>query len=186
MMAMKPLTVPAVGGFPFDGEFLRKVERLELVARKMFRGLVRGEHAARRRGHGLEFADFRGYRPGDDFRHIDWNIYSRLDQLFLKLHAAEEDVTLHLLVDASASMGFGEPSKFDHARKLAAAQGRALSAQQATKDFPRQELEPLQLVQELVVEDRIAAGNKSVERLHRRGLRWLRRALCLARWAFRG
>jgi uncharacterized protein (DUF58 family) len=120
-MAMKPLTVPAVGGFPFDGEFLRKVERLELVARKMFRGLVRGEHAARRRGHGLEFADFRGYRPGDDFRHVDWNIYSRLDQLFLKLHAAEEDVTLHLLVDVSASMSFGEPSKFDQARRLAAA-----------------------------------------------------------------
>ena len=74
-----------------------------------------------RRGRGLEFSDFRQYRPGDDFRHIDWNIYSRLDQLFLKLHASEEDLTLHLIVDASASMGFGEPSKFDHARRLAAA-----------------------------------------------------------------
>src|SRR5687767_509698 len=105
----------------FDDEFLRKLERLELLARKMFRGLLRGEHATPRRGRGLEFSDFRHYRPGDDFRHIDWNIYSRLDQLFLKLHASEEDLTLHLIVDASASMGFGEPSKFDHARRLAAA-----------------------------------------------------------------
>ena len=105
----------------FDDEFLRKLERLELTARKIFRGLLRGEHATSRRGGGLEFSDFRHYRPGDDFRHIDWNIYSRLDQLFLKLHASEEDVTLHLVVDASASMGFGAPSKFDHARKLAAA-----------------------------------------------------------------
>lgn len=105
----------------FDDEFLHKLERLELLARKMFRGLLRGEHATLRRGRGLEFSDFRHYRPGDDFRHIDWNVYSRLDQLFLKLHASEEDLTLHLVVDASASMRFGTPSKFDHARKLAAA-----------------------------------------------------------------
>jgi len=107
----------------FDAEFRRKLERLQLLARKILRGLLRGEHAAARRGRGLEFHDFRGYRPGDDFRHIDWNIYARLDQLFLKLHASDEDLTLHLIVDASASMGFGEPSKFDHARKLAAALG---------------------------------------------------------------
>lgn len=116
------MNAPAAGGAPvFDGEFLRKLEQLELLARKIFRGLLRGEHTTSRRGRGLEFADFRHYRPGDDFRYIDWNIYSRLDQLFLKLHASEEDVTLHLVLDASASMGFGEPSKFDHARRLAAA-----------------------------------------------------------------
>lgn len=119
---MNPLNVPTAGNaLVFDDEFLRKLQQLELLARKIFRGLLRGEHATSRRGRGLEFHDFRRYRPGDDFRHIDWNIYSRLDQLFLKLHASEEDVTLHLIVDASASMGFGEPSKFDHARKLAAA-----------------------------------------------------------------
>ena len=121
-MAMKPLNAPAAGNaFVFDDEFLRKLEQLELLARKIFRGLLRGEHTTSRRGRGLEFSDFRHYRPGDDFRHIDWNIYSRLDQLFLKLHASEDDVTLHLVLDASASMGFGEPSKFDHARRLAAA-----------------------------------------------------------------
>ncbi len=105
----------------FDETFLRKLEQLELLARKIFRGLLRGERTTQRRGHGLEFADFRHYRPGDDFRHIDWNIYSRLDQLFLRLHACEDDATLHLIVDTSASMGFGDPSKFDHARRLAAA-----------------------------------------------------------------
>jgi len=111
----------ATDALVFDDEFLRKLERIELTARKMFRGQLRGEHATPRRGRGLDFIDFRRYRPGDDVRHIDWNVYSRLDRLFLKLYAAEEDVTLHLLLDASASMGFGEPAKFDHARRLAAA-----------------------------------------------------------------
>ena len=122
---MQAMTSPgpstAAGGVVFDDEFRRKLERLELLARRLLRGLLRGDRTASRRGRGLEFHDFRSYRPGDDFRHIDWNIYARLDQLFLKVHASEEDLTLHLLVDASASMGFGEPSKFDHARRLAAA-----------------------------------------------------------------
>ncbi|MGI9302887.1 MAG: DUF58 domain-containing protein [Gammaproteobacteria bacterium] len=105
----------------FDPEFLRKLERLELLARKIFRGLVRGEHSTRHRGRGLEFSDYRRYQSGDDLRYIDWNIFSRLDRLFLKLYASDEDLTLHLLIDCSASMGFGEPLKFDYARKLAAA-----------------------------------------------------------------
>ena len=105
----------------FDSAFLRKLERLELVAKKIFRGQLRGEHTTARRGRGLEFSDYRRYRPGDDFRHIDWNIYSRLDKLFLRLYTAEEDVTLHLLLDCSASMAFGEPSKFNYAQRLAAA-----------------------------------------------------------------
>jgi len=109
------------GGPLFDTAFLARLERLELLARKVFRGHLRGERTAPRRGRGLEFSDFRRYRPGDDLRHLDWNIYSRLDRLFLKLYAAEEDITLHLLLDASASMGFGTPRKFDHARRLAAA-----------------------------------------------------------------
>ncbi|MPZ43961.1 MAG: DUF58 domain-containing protein [Betaproteobacteria bacterium] len=121
-MAMTPRTAPAAGReLVFDDAFLHKLEQLELLARKIFRGLLRGERTTSRRGRGLEFSDFRHYWPGDDFRHIDWNIYSRLDQLYLKLHASEEDVTLHLIVDSSASMAFGEPSKFDHARRLAAA-----------------------------------------------------------------
>jgi uncharacterized protein (DUF58 family) len=105
----------------FDAEFLRKLERLEVLANKIFRGLIRGEHATPRRGRGIEFADFRRYRPGDDLRYIDWNIFARLDRLFLKLYTSEEDLTLHVLMDASASMDFGNPRKFDYARKLAAA-----------------------------------------------------------------
>ena len=105
----------------FDAEFLRKLERVELLSRKLFKGMLRGERTTRRRGRGLEFTDFRPYRPGDDVRHIDWNILSRLDRLFLKLYASEEDISLHLLIDASRSMSFGNPSKFDHARRIAAA-----------------------------------------------------------------
>jgi len=105
----------------FDAEFLRKLERLELLARKVFRGLIRGEHSTPRRGRGIEFADFRRYRPGDDLRYIDWNIFARLDRLFLKLYASEEDLTLHVLLDTSSSMSFGEPLKHDYARQLAAA-----------------------------------------------------------------
>ena len=107
----------------FDAEFLRKLERLEWVARKVLRGLPRGERNTARRGRGQEFNDFRRYQPGDDFRYIDWNIFSRLDRLVVKLYTSEEDMTLHIVLDCSASMGFGEPSKFDYARRLAAALG---------------------------------------------------------------
>ena len=110
-------------GFAFDGDFLRKLERLEWLARKPLRGLPRGERTTARRGRGLDFNDFRRYQPGDDFRYIDWNIFSRLDRLVVKLYASEEDLTLHLVLDCSASMGFGDPSKFDYARRLAAALG---------------------------------------------------------------
>lgn len=105
----------------FDTAFLRKLERLELLARKLFRGQIRGEQSVHRQGRGLEFTDFRRYQPGDDLRYIDWNIFSRFDRLFLKLFATEEDLTLHLLVDASASMGLGVQPKFDYARRLTAA-----------------------------------------------------------------
>lgn len=109
------------GASLFDDIFLRKLERLDLLAQKVFRGQLRGEHSTPRRGRGIEFSDFRRYRPGDDVRHIDWNIYSRLDRLFLKLYATEEDISLHVLMDASASMSIGSPSKFDHARRIGAA-----------------------------------------------------------------
>lgn len=105
----------------FEPDFLRKLERLELLARKVLRGWSRGDHVTSGRGRGLELTDFRRYQSGDDLRYIDWNIFSRLDQLFLKLHANEEDVTLHIALDASASMGFGSPTKFDYARQVAAA-----------------------------------------------------------------
>jgi uncharacterized protein (DUF58 family) len=107
----------------FDGDFLKKLEYLSLVSRRLYRGEARGGHASPRRGASVDFADYRGYQPGDDFRFIDWNIFARLDRLFVKLFAEEEDLSVHLLLDASRSMAFGSPRKMDYARRLAAALG---------------------------------------------------------------
>ena len=107
----------------FDQEFLRKLESLAFLSRRLHRGQSRGAHASVRRGTSLDFADFRGYQPGDDFRTIDWGIYGRLDRLVVRLYAEEEDLSVHLLLDASASMSFGAPPKIDYARRLAAALG---------------------------------------------------------------
>ena len=107
----------------FDAEFMRKLETLRLLARKVFRSPQQGERTTLRRGTSLEFSDYRRYHPGDDFRYIDWNVYSRLDRLFLKVFTAEEDLTIHLLVDTSQSMRLGTPPKLDYARRVAAALG---------------------------------------------------------------
>jgi uncharacterized protein (DUF58 family) len=107
----------------FTPEFLAQLERLSLLSRRTFRGSVKGERRSPRRGHSVEFADYRAYGHGDDLRYVDWNIYGRLDRLHVKLFVDEEDLCLHLLVDASASMGFGAPSKLDHAARLAGALG---------------------------------------------------------------
>ncbi len=104
-------------------QLLSQLERLELVSRKIFRGRMKGERRSRRRGQSVEFADFRNYVPGDDTRFIDWNLYARLDRLFLKLFMEEEDLHFYALVDTSASMDFGEPTKLHFAKQLAAALG---------------------------------------------------------------
>ena len=105
----------------FDAEFMHKLETLHFLARKVFRGQSHGERTTLRRGMSLEFSDYRRYQAGDDFRYVDWNVYSRLDQLFLKVFTAEEDLTIHLLVDTSQSMQVGDPSKLDYAKRVAAA-----------------------------------------------------------------
>lgn len=102
---------------------LQRLERLELVSRKIFRGRMKGERISRRKGQSVEFADFRNYVPGDDLRLIDWNLYARLDQLFLKLFQEEEDLHFYALIDTSASMNFGTPNKLRVAKQLAAALG---------------------------------------------------------------
>jgi hypothetical protein len=105
-----------------DPEFLRKLERLRIRARRAFPGLTRGERRSTRKGSSVEFSDFRQYQLGDDFRHIDWNIYARLERLMLRRFIEEEDLRIDLLIDCSGSMHFGEPlSKLDYARKAAAA-----------------------------------------------------------------
>jgi uncharacterized protein (DUF58 family) len=105
----------------FDAEFMRKLETLRFLARKVFRGQSHGDRTTLRRGMSLEFSDYRRYHAGDDFRYVDWNVYSRLDQLFLKVFTAEEDLTVHLLVDTSESMRVGDPPKLDYAKRVAAA-----------------------------------------------------------------
>jgi uncharacterized protein (DUF58 family) len=105
----------------FDEGFMSRLEYLEIVAKRAFRGSHAGIRHSRRLGAGLEFADHRRYSPGDDFRHIDWNVYARLGKLLLRLYEEEEDLTVYLLVDSSASMGLGDGAKFDQARRLAAA-----------------------------------------------------------------
>ena len=107
----------------FGSEFLAQLERLALVSRRTFRGSVKGERRSPRRGHSVEFADYRAYGIGDDLRYVDWNVYGRLDRLHVKLFVDEEDLCLHLLVDASASMAFGRPTKLEYAVRLAAALG---------------------------------------------------------------
>jgi uncharacterized protein (DUF58 family) len=107
----------------FTPEFLAQLERLSLLSRRVFRGSVKGERRSPRRGHSVEFADYRQYGIGDDLRYVDWNIYGRLDRLHVKLFVDEEDLCLHLVVDGSASMGFGTPSKLEYATRLAAALG---------------------------------------------------------------
>lgn len=102
-------------------QLLARLERLELVSRKIFRGRLKGERRSRRKGQSVEFADFRNYVPGDDLRFVDWNLYARLDKLFLKLFLEEEDLHVYFLVDASPSMNFGDPTKFFAAKQVAAA-----------------------------------------------------------------
>ena len=106
-----------------SADFLAQLERLTLLSRRSFRGRVKGERRSPRKGISVEFSDYRQYGVGDDLRYVDWNVYARLDRLYLKLFVDEEDLCLHLLVDASASMGFGAPSKLEHAARLAAALG---------------------------------------------------------------
>lgn len=100
---------------------LARLEKMELISRKIFRGRLKGERRSKRKGQSVEFADYRNYVPGDDLRFVDWNLYARLDKLYLKLFLEEEDLHVYFLVDASPSMNFGEPTKFFAAKQLAAA-----------------------------------------------------------------
>jgi uncharacterized protein (DUF58 family) len=107
----------------FTPEFLAQLERLSLASRRTFRGRVKGERRSPRKGQSVEFSDYRAYGHGDDLRYVDWNIYGRTDRLHVKLFVDEEDLCLHLLVDASSSMDFGRPTKLSYAVRLAAALG---------------------------------------------------------------
>jgi uncharacterized protein (DUF58 family) len=106
-----------------DGRLMARLDQIDVVSRKIFAGKVQGERRSKRRGISVEFADFRPYVHGDDLRFVDWNIYGRLDRLFLKVFLEEEDLSMLLVVDASPSMRWGNPDKFVFAQRLAMALG---------------------------------------------------------------
>src|SRR5580704_10898007 len=95
-----------------DPDFISRLDRLDILSRKILAGKLRGEKLTRRTESSVDLADFRDYAPGDDPRFIDWNIYARLDRLLLKLFLAEEDFFLHVLMDTSRSCDYGEPNKW--------------------------------------------------------------------------
>ncbi len=105
----------------FDDEFLKKLEYLYLLSKKIFAGKTQAQSRSKKLGWGMEFADYRTYVPGDDLRYLDWNLYARLGQLVTKLFHEEENLNVYFLLDASRSMNYGSPSKLDYGRKVVAA-----------------------------------------------------------------
>src|SRR5881296_2586525 len=104
-------------------QLLRQLEQFQLLAARRAKSSARGERRSRARGQSVEFADYRNYVPGDDFRYLDWNLYGRLERLFLKLYEEERELPVRIFLDASESMAFGQPAKFDFALRVAAAIG---------------------------------------------------------------
>src|SRR6185369_10134037 len=104
-------------------ELLRRLEQFQLLAARRAKSSSKGERRSKARGQSVEFADHRTYVPGDDFRYLDWNLFGRLDRLFLKLYEEERELPVRIFLDSSESMTFGEPRKFDFARQVAAAIG---------------------------------------------------------------
>jgi uncharacterized protein (DUF58 family) len=117
----KDLLPSAVDPTVFDETFLRQLERLTLLTRKAVHGGMKGVRRSVKRGQSVEFTDYRDYALGDDLRALDWNLYARLERLFIKLFIEEEDVTVHILLDASASMDGGAPDKLLFGKRAAAA-----------------------------------------------------------------
>src|ERR1044071_5909541 len=104
-------------------EFMARLDQLDLMSRKLLAGKMKGERRSKRRGQSVEFADYRNYVIGDDLRFIDWNIYARLEKLFLKLFLEEEDLSLYIVLDVSKSCDFGTPNKAFYIKQVAAALG---------------------------------------------------------------
>src|SRR5436190_13084710 len=104
-------------------ELLRRLEQFQLLAARRAKSSLKGERRSKARGQSVEFADYRNYVAGDDFRYLDWNLFGRLDRLFLKLYEEERELPVTIFLDASESMTFGMPRKFDFARQIAAAVG---------------------------------------------------------------
>jgi uncharacterized protein (DUF58 family) len=128
-----------------DPAFVARLERIELIARRLESGPARGDLSTRRRGPGSLFREHKNYSPGDDVRFVDWNVYSRLGELLIKQFDADENLDLTLFLDVSGSMGFGRHDKLAFARRVAALVGYLGLARQATLKLafvPRGEVAP--------------------------------------------
>lgn len=118
-----PIASPTKPDLLLSPAFMARLDQLDVMSRKLLTGKMKGERRSKRRGQSVEFADYRNYVIGDDLRFIDWNIYARLDRLFLKLFLEEEDLSLYVLLDVSRSCDYGEPNKALYLKKVAAALG---------------------------------------------------------------
>lgn len=107
--------------FAFDSEFLKKLEYLYIVSKKLIRAQWKGERRSFQMGSSVEFRDYRNYVAGDDLRHLDWNIFKRLGKLLIKLYEEEQEHYVYILLDISQSMDFGSPNKLTYGKKVAAA-----------------------------------------------------------------
>ena len=105
----------------FDEEFLKKLEYLYLLSKKVFSGKFQAQTHSKKIGWGMEFADYRSYNPGDDLRYLDWNLYSRMEQLVTKLFHEEENLNVYFLLDVTRSMNYGHPKKDFYAKRVVAA-----------------------------------------------------------------
>jgi uncharacterized protein (DUF58 family) len=117
----RPAQTPADDLALLTPDFMARLEQLEIVSRRIHASRLKGERRSKRKGESAEFADYRNYVIGDDIRHIDWNIYARLDRLFLKLFLEEEELSVSVLLDLSGSMDSGKPPKAIYAKRVAAA-----------------------------------------------------------------
>ena len=105
----------------FDDKFLRLLDKLEILLKVSHNSNLSGEKLSFKKGVGLDFNDYRQYQLGDDYRYIDWNLYSRLEQLFLKEFIAERGLNVYFLIDRSESMSYPDQKKFILTKKIAAA-----------------------------------------------------------------
>lgn len=150
-------------------ELLRRLEQFQLLAARRAKSSAKGERRSRARGQSVEFADHRSYVAGDDFRYLDWNLYGRLERLFLKLYEEERELPVRIFLDASESMTFGEPRKFDFARQVAAAIGYV-----ALSGFDRVSVIPFPGLEAATNRDQVQAGTFNLELAARGGLRSVR------------
>jgi uncharacterized protein (DUF58 family) len=105
-----------------------RVSKLQFTARQVVEGIITGQHKSPHKGFSVEFSEHREYVPGDEIRHLDWRAYARSDRYYVKLYEQETNLRATLVLDTSASMGFG--NKIDYARHLAACIAYLLSTQQ--------------------------------------------------------